>query len=81
MPLLRGVGDDGHKVPLCNISEGGIIEVIPLVKITREGGELKNLGSGERSRSGGVGNRGCQKGGFKFHAIDGDVEGSSEYFF
>ena len=57
-PVLCGVGEDGRALPLCNISGGEKIEVIPLITITREGGELKNRGAGGRSRIGGVGGRG-----------------------
>jgi hypothetical protein len=73
MSVLCGVGKEGRKVPPFNISRGGIIEVIPLIIITREGGELKNLGAGGGSRNDGRGDSRGWKGGIKIHVREGEA--------
>ena len=40
-----GKSDEGRETPFCDVSQGGIIEAINLVNITRKGGELEDLGA------------------------------------
>jgi hypothetical protein len=78
MFVLDGKGKERHKAPLCNISKGGIIDVIPLIIITREGGELKILGAGGGCRSSRRGNSRCRKGGIRIH-VKAVAEGNERF--
>jgi len=48
MAMHGGKTNEGREKPFSDVSQGGIIEAINLVKITRKGGELEDLGADGR---------------------------------
>ena len=48
MAMHGGETNEGQETPFSDVSQGGIIEAINLVKITRKGGELEDLGADGR---------------------------------
>ena len=48
MSMQGGESDEGSKPPFSDVSQGGIVEAINVVEITRKGGELEDLGANGR---------------------------------